>query len=188
MPSNKLPPELWYRILYYCDHPSKCSISKVSHRLADVVTEKRGLAIGRCRNRGITLPSDEILSLSFENPDLPLDTKVLKKHNPFGRCISLSPSTMNRFHVEENYGGQAFIGEVVRELTPLERATIDFVLDYESIGIPRWMIDGLRPRIIVSAVLQRCDGAGTRISAKIGVCRLDGMSQPGNFTQKARTL
>lgn len=62
------------------------------HRLADIVNDRNELAIDKCRRKGesslfpfivyslsrpgITLPSEDIIALSFNNPGLPLDATV----------------------------------------------------------------------------------------------------------------
>ncbi|GMS80320.1 hypothetical protein PENTCL1PPCAC_2495 [Pristionchus entomophagus] len=189
MPSNKLPTELWDHILSFCDHPSEWAISKVSQRLADIVTERNEFALEKCRRKGVTLPSNVILSLSFENPDLPLDATLLFAHNPFGCCISPSPSTVRGFEVEESDGKKIFSSKWT-ETGVMERGALEFTLDYESMGIPKWIMDGLRPRIVVSAVLQRRDGSsiGSRVAATIGLWRLDGMTRLGKFASKQETV
>ncbi|GMS92287.1 hypothetical protein PENTCL1PPCAC_14462 [Pristionchus entomophagus] len=134
--------------------------------------------------KGITLPSDVILSFSFDNADFPLYTKLLLAHDPFGCCVTPRASSVRGFDVVmEKDGLQSFTSE---KADLAHRGTLEFLLDYDSVGIPRWIIDGLRPMITVSVVLQRADGStdGPKVSAKIGVCRLDGMSQVGTFKSK----
>ncbi|KAF8382949.1 hypothetical protein PRIPAC_72091 [Pristionchus pacificus] len=190
MPSNKLPTELWDYIISYCDHPSECALSKVCHRLADIVNDRNELAIDKCRRKGITLPSEDIIALSFNNPGLPLDATRLTRHNPFGCPLSLRPSTVRGFEMDENDDGNLVFKTMWNEAGVMERGVLEFNLEFESSGIPRWIIDGLRPTMKVSAVLERGNGSssGLRISASMGVWRLDGLSKDKKFMSKETIL
>ncbi|GMS90907.1 hypothetical protein PENTCL1PPCAC_13082, partial [Pristionchus entomophagus] len=184
MSSIKLPAEWFHHILSFCDHPTTCALSKVCQRFAAIVADKHALDVGKCWRRGVALPSD-VHALSSNHDDLPLDLTLLLEHNPFGGGIFLNPSTVRGFEVGKEESRPTFSSEW-RTADEMERATIEFAFAYESIGIPRWIIDGLRPRIAVSAVLRRRDGSphGSRVSARMGVWRLDGMSELGHFTSQ----
>ncbi|GMS79382.1 hypothetical protein PENTCL1PPCAC_1557, partial [Pristionchus entomophagus] len=185
MSSAKLPAELWHHILSFCDHPSECALSRVSRRLSGIVSDKNAFALGKCWRNGITLPC-YLLALSSDNADLPLDVTLLMAHNPFGGWFSPHPSTVRGFEMAENEGGKQTFSSQWKTGDEMERGTIEFAVEYESIGIPRWIIDGIRPMIAVSAVLQRSDGSskGPRVAATMGVWRLDGLSQLGVFTSQ----
>ncbi|GMS91856.1 hypothetical protein PENTCL1PPCAC_14031, partial [Pristionchus entomophagus] len=152
MASTMLPTELWERILSFCDHPSTCALSKVCQRLDAIVTSRNERVLNKCRSEGITLPADAILAHCLGNADLPLDARLLLAHNPFGCCIFPSTSTVRGFNVGDNEGRQTFLRN-----EEMEKGTIEFTLDYESIGIPRWIVDGIRPKAITMAgSIQSC--------------------------------
>ncbi|GMT07948.1 hypothetical protein PENTCL1PPCAC_30122, partial [Pristionchus entomophagus] len=186
MSSVQLPSELWDHILYFCDHTSECALSKVCQRLAAIVAAGKALTLEKCRRIGVTLPSDAILALSFMSAKFPLEARLLLAHDPFGGSICLVPSTVRGYDEAITEGRKQAFSSQWRTADEMERGAIELTLDYESIGIPKWIIDGIRPRIVVSAVLQRRDGScsGSNVSARMGLWRLDGTPKLGNVTSK----
>ncbi|GMR46288.1 hypothetical protein PMAYCL1PPCAC_16483, partial [Pristionchus mayeri] len=76
MPTSKLPTEMWQHILSYCDHPTHCALSMVCRKFAEIIDERYEFILGRCRRQGVTLPSNELLHLSFTHAQFPLDLTV----------------------------------------------------------------------------------------------------------------
>ncbi|GMT11319.1 hypothetical protein PFISCL1PPCAC_2616 [Pristionchus fissidentatus] len=178
MPSNKIPNEMWDHILSFCDHQSGFALSKVNQRLAEIVSERNEYAVEKCRKTGIALPSDEILSFVFGSDEFPLDFSKLERHNPFGRWLCLTASTVRGFESIDEGDERREYGSKWNEQGVMERGALEFGVGFDEIGIPRWIIDGLRPTIRVSAVLQRRNRScvGRRISASMGVWRIDRVS------------
>ncbi|GMR46289.1 hypothetical protein PMAYCL1PPCAC_16484, partial [Pristionchus mayeri] len=109
----------------------------------------------------------------------------LMAHNPFGARISPQLSSVRGFEEVEN-DGQVQFTTCSAQAGGSGRRMIELTTEYESIGIPKWIIDGVRPRIRVSAVLQRRSGSaeGPRVSATMAVWRLEGIAKDHTFQYK----
>ncbi|GMR46285.1 hypothetical protein PMAYCL1PPCAC_16480 [Pristionchus mayeri] len=185
MPTSKLPTELWQHILSFSDHPTMCALSKVCHKFAEIVVERNEFVLGKCRIQGVTLPSDELLSLSFAHPQFPLDIPMWMTHNPFGARIYPRLASVRGYDVDEKDGKMQFATSSTQSGVA-ERRVIDLSTEHESIGIPKWIIDGVRPQVTVTGLLQRRDGSavGPRVTATMGVWRLDGIQNDHTFLSK----